>query len=335
MAEQTIGAGYVKALIELAELKGANRSMLIERSQINPTELEDRDTRIPLANYKTLMNAAQELCDEPALALLLGEAAVFAEMSIVGLICLAAETMGDAFLQANRLGRLVVEVDGHRPEGRFEIRKDGDELWLVDTRANPNNFPELTESAFAMMLSWRAHGLTESFGRAVHFTHPEPKDRTEYDRVFQMPIVFGSDKNAILFDESLLSLKLSDANNYVFGILNEHAEALLQSLENSKSMKGQVESLLIPILHTGDISMDLIAEKLGLSRQTLYRKLKAEDTSYEKLLDDLRHQMALDYLDGRKVSVNETAYLVGFSEPSAFSRAFKRWTGHSPSVKRS
>jgi AraC-like DNA-binding protein len=71
-----------------------------------------------------------------------------------------------------------------------------------------------------------------------------------------------------------------------------------------------------------------------MSRQTLFRKLKAEGTTYEKILDDLRHQIALHYLSGKKVSVNETAYLVGFSEAAAFSRAFKRWTGKSPSDAR-
>jgi len=84
------------------------------------------------------------------------------------------------------------------------------------------------------------------------------------------------------------------------------------------------------VLHKGDIGMDAIAAKLAVSRQTLFRKLKAEGTTFEKVLDELRHRLALNYLSGKKVSVNETAYLVGFSDPAAFSRAFKRWTGSSP-----
>jgi AraC-like DNA-binding protein len=67
-----------------------------------------------------------------------------------------------------------------------------------------------------------------------------------------------------------------------------------------------------------------------MSRQTLYRRLKEEGCTFEQVLDDLRHRLALDYLTARKASVNETAYLVGFSDPAAFSRAFKRWTGKSP-----
>ena len=112
--------------------------------------------------------------------------------------------------------------------------------------------------------------------------------------------------------------------------MSERAEALLKSLENATTTRGRVESVLMPVLHTGTASMDKIAGKMGLSRQTLFRKLKVEGTTFEKVLDALRHRLALDYLSGRKVSVNETAYLVGFSDPAAFSRAFKRWTGASP-----
>ena len=149
-----------------------------------------------------------------------------------------------------------------------------------------------------------------------------------------MPLVFGSHMNAMQIDERVMSIKLPRTNRYVFGVLSERAEALLKRLESSKSTRDRVESLLMPILHTGDVSIEIVADKLGLSRQTLFRKLKAEGVTFEQVLDELRHKLALHYLSGKKVSVNQTAYLVGFSEPSAFSRAFKRWTGTSPRMMR-
>ena len=80
--------------------------------------------------------------------------------------------------------------------------------------------------------------------------------------------------------------------------------------------------------------MEKISRMMGLSRPTLYRLLKTEGVNYENLLDDLRHGMALHYLNGNRVSVSQTSYLVGFSDPSAFSRAFKRWTGSPPGLRR-
>jgi AraC-like DNA-binding protein len=105
---------------------------------------------------------------------------------------------------------------------------------------------------------------------------------------------------------------------------------LLKELEATKTVRALVERTIIPILHKGDPGVDAIAGKMAMSRKTLYRKLKDEGTTYERLLDELRRRMAEHYLSGKKTSVNETAYLVGFSEPAAFSRAFKRWTGKSP-----
>jgi AraC-like DNA-binding protein len=104
----------------------------------------------------------------------------------------------------------------------------------------------------------------------------------------------------------------------------------MQRLEGDPSARGRVESLLMPILHTGEAGMEAAARALGMSRQTLFRRLKAEGVTFEQVLDELRRRLALDYLAGRKVSVSEVAYLVGFSDPAAFSRAFKRWTGQSP-----
>ncbi|HEX5707670.1 MAG TPA: AraC family transcriptional regulator [Pyrinomonadaceae bacterium] len=329
MTEPTIAAGNARALMELAVAKGASREVLAARSGLDPAELQDQDRRIPFAKYVALMRAGKELCRDPALALHYGEAVDFAEVSVVGLIGRASETMADGFAQFNRYARLV--VDDGKGRDRFVLKRSAGQLWVVDTLQNADDFPEFAETSFARMVCTSRRWFPESqFIKAVHFTHAPPEYRAEYERVFRVPVVFESDRNALLTDDAWLTHRNPHASRYVFGILSAHAEELLERLERSKTTRGRVESLLMPIMHTGDADMLTIARKLGVSRQTLFRKLKAEGVTFEKVLDELRRTMALDYLRGRKVSVNETAYLVGFSDPAAFSRAFKRWTGHSP-----
>ena len=334
MTNLTIAAGNVRALMDLAVAKGASRKALAERAGIDPAELQEQDNRIPFTSYVALMRAGQELCQDSALALHFGEAFDFKDISIVGLIGVASETMAEAFAQLSRYSRLAVEVDCSGTD-RFTLKRIAGQLWIVDTRRNANDFPELTESTFARMVcSFRRAFGEPHFLKEVHVTHAAPAYREEYDRVFRLPVVFESDKNALLADDALLTWRNPNASRYVFGILSAHAEELLKRLERSKSTRGRVESSLMPILHTGKANMAIIASKLGLSRQMLFRRLKAEDVTFEKVLDDLRHMMALHYLRGRQVSVSETAYLVGFSDPAAFSRAFKRWTGFNPSQMR-
>jgi AraC-like DNA-binding protein len=176
----------------------------------------------------------------------------------------------------------------------------------------------------------RALGATPVV-KALHVTHAEPAYRAEYDRIFQVPIVFDSDKNGLWIDESVLSkYRMPQSSRYLSGVLRDHAEMLLAKLDNEQSTRGRVENLLVPLLHTGDVGVELVAKSMGLSRQTLFRKLKAEGVTFKEILDELRHRTALHSLNGDRVSVKQTARLVGFSDSAAFSRAFKRWTGASP-----
>ena len=336
MAEPTVSAGYAKSLVDLALAKGADQALLLERARIDPDDLLDPESRLPFERFKALMYVAKALCDEPALALHFGEGTFFVEMSIVGLICRAAETMTEAFAQMNRYARLVIEVQGHESGDRFAIVRNDGKVWIEDRRRSPNDFPELTESTWARFVCEDARYFPHRppFVKAVHVTHEAPPYRAEYDRILKAPVVFNSDKNALLIDESWLSRKLGSTNRYVFGIFSERADALLKGLKDSNTVRGRVEALLIPILHTGETNMERISRMMGLSRPTLYRLLKTEGVNYENLLDDLRHKMALHYLNGNRVSVSQTSYLVGFSDPSAFSRAFKRWTGSPPGLRR-
>ena len=325
----TVAAGTVRAWVDLAAARGVRRSTLLERSQLDQHALEDQDQRIPLAKLVTLIRAAKELCGDPALALHFGETIDCADYSVASMISYACETVADALTQRNRYGRLMADVECDRPD-RYLLERAQGSVWLIDTRKRPNEIPELTEAFFARV-AWASHQQGETpFLQAAHFTHAEPAYRAEYDRIFRVPLVFGSHRNALLMDAAWLQQRIALEPGYVFGILSAHAEALLESLDASKTFRGRVESLLMPILHTGDASIDRIAGKLGLSRQTLFRRLRAEGVTFERVLDELRHTLALHYLQGQKVSVNETAYLVGFSDPAAFSRAFKRWTGSRP-----
>ncbi len=343
MPNPTIAAGYPKALLDFAVSKGANRQLLLERSQIRLDDLKDQDNRIPLANYLALLKAGIELCNEPALSLLFGEAVKLQDISIVGLIGVAFDNVESVRRQVNRYAPLTLDADDGGNTDTVEFVRENGDVWMKFTGAVYIDYPLLTESGFARSvcgaralqasLSASMPGLLNlRFPKAIHFTYEEPSYRAEYDRIFGVPLFFGSHMNAFLIDEAFLKMKLPRTNPYLSEIMSARAEELLKSLEMSKTMRGRVENLLIPILHTGEASMDTVAGKLGLSRQTLFRKLKAEGITFEKVLDELRHKLALHYLNGKKVPVNQTAYLVGFSEPAAFSRAFKRWTGSSPRI---
>ena len=341
MPNPTIAAGYPKALLDFAVARGADRQLLIERSGIRQDDLNAQDNRIPLATYLALLKAGIELCNEPALSLLFGEQVKLQDISILGLIGVGFDNVESVRRQVNRYVPLAIDADdGGTADATEFVRENGD-VWMKFTGQIYIDNPLLIESGLARGICG-ARSLQASlsasmpdlanlqFPKAIRFAHAEPSYRAEYDRIFGVPLFFGSHMNALLVDEAILNMKLPRTNPYLTEVLTARAEALLKALDSSKTIRGRVESLLIPLLHTGEVNMDMVAGKLGLSRQTLFRRLKAEGVTFEQVLDELRHTLALHYLKEKKISVSETAYLLGFSEAAAFSRAFKRWTGASP-----
>lgn len=324
-----MSAGVTNGLIDFAVAQGADRSRLLTRSGIDASALADHDNRVAMPRYRSLMMAAKRLTGNPAIALHYAEQIDLSELSLVGLITRSSPTMLDALKQLNRYGELVVEIDTATPQ-RFEIVRENGEIWLVDNRLAANEFPELTEVTFARLVCGPRRFTDELALGAIEFTHPAPSYAAEYDRIFQAPVRFDSDRNAMQLDEGWLTHPVALTPSYVFGILTEKADDLLASLKAQTTIRSDVESLLMSVLHSGDVSVSRIAEEMSMSRQTLYRKLRDEGTTFKQVLDELRRKLALDYIDGGKVSVNQAAYLTGFSDPSAFSRAFRRWTGKSP-----
>lgn len=330
MREPTVSAGIVSGLAAYAASRGAQPAKLYEAAGIDPDLLEDADNRVAFAAYRQLMRSAAAACADPDFALHFAEAVDMSEVSIVGLIMNASATMGEAFRQMQRFGRLAIELKETGGTPRYQLVHKSGALWMADTHPEADEFPELCESAFARLVCGPRRFLSQPHILEVHFRRAAPADRREYDRIFGCPVQFSSDWNAMRLAPGMADWPVALQPHYVFGVLTDRADTLLREMEAVRTARGEVEAAILPVLHTGEVSAHRIAAMLGVSRQTLFRRLKAEGTSFKAVLDALRCRMATDYLRGQKASVNETAYLVGFSDPPAFSRAYKRWTGQSP-----
>jgi AraC-like DNA-binding protein len=333
MAEPSVSAGVAHSVVEFAVSRGASRPHLLAAADIAPETLADFDHRVPLDRYLALLRAAKIACADPAFALHYGDSVNLAEASVVGLIGYTCETMLDAFSQLSRYSRLIADVDCG-PAEHFELRPDADGLWLLDNRERPNESPELTEIAFSQMVNGTRRFGDTPFVLELRVTFPDPGYRAEYERIFGAPVAFESDRNGMRIDPAWLTYRVAQQPAYVFGVLTRHADAMLEQLEASRTVRGQVDALLMATLHKGETAMGEVARALGFSRDTLYRRLREEGVTYAAVLDELRRKLALEYVAAGKVSLNEIAYLVGFSDPAAFSRAFVRWTGVRPSRAR-
>ncbi len=334
-AASTVSAAYAETLVAFAAGRGAVREVLLARAGLTAQALAEPDARLPFVAYEALMREAALLCGDPAFALRLGADQAFDKVSVVGLLCYASATMGDAILSLNRYGALAAQLDMPVPGRRFQLTRAARGLWLTDTWTGARAFPGLTEETWSRFIADTTRGFPDQpFAFEVHVPHPRPAHAASYEALWKVPVVFGSDRNAMLIADTWPDIPLSPPDSYVFGLLSAHAAKLLEALQAERTVQAQLEATLLPSLHRDGLRMDAVARGMGLSRQSLARRLKAEGVTYAMVLDALRRKMALHYLNGGEATVHETAALLGFSEPSAFSRAFKRWTGVSPRNRR-
>ncbi len=165
----------------------------------------------------------------------------------------------------------------------------------------------------------------------VRFRHTRPKDIREHKEVFHVPLLFDQPKNELVIEKNTLNLPVFLADPKLLETIEHLAKKLLDSLYPQNIWTDKVISLISKLLAGGEkTDIKTIAANLAVSARNLQNRLKEEKTSYQKILDQVRKEVALNYLTQKDVTICDIALLLGFSEQSAFNHAFKRWSGLTP-----
>ena len=166
--------------------------------------------------------------------------------------------------------------------------------------------------------------------REVHFEHARPADTSEHERIFRVAVSFGAPLTKLVFDASVLGLPLVGADPTLGSLLERQAEELLAGSRLDGVFAGRVRQVIKEGLPGGEARVDAVCRRLSVSPRTLQRKLREEGTTFQELLEATQSALAEFYLRKPEVAICEVSYLTGFSQPSAFHRAFRRWTGLTP-----
>ena len=185
-----------------------------------------------------------------------------------------------------------------------------------------------------MVIGVRVLSAQDLSPRAVRFRHDAPDDIREHRELFRCAIEFGAEHTEIEFDDAVLDASMRDANDAYSAIFVEQVERALARLPPETRTSASVRAAARAALSSGHCTGSGTARSLGLSVRTMQRRLRADGTSFEEIIDALRREMALACLD-KELTVPEIAWLLGYADASAFHHAFKRWTGRSPEQVRS
>jgi AraC-like DNA-binding protein len=323
----TVQVRSVVKILDAAAVAGVAPAALCRAVSFDPTLLDDADNRIPFAQLVALYEHAARLTGDDAVGLHVGERTSPTLFDVLGYVVINSPTLGAA------LSRLVryhaIWTDG----AFFELTEQGAHVYLsynyvAGILAPRRHDCEMT-FAIAVTFTRRMTGV-DWRPRAVSFQHPQPTDTAEHQRIFRAPVHFAQPRNELVLDRALLALPLARADAGLCAVLERHAQELLARLPQHDDTTAQVRRLLGDALAGGDPNINTVARQLGLSARTLQRKLRAEGTAYQDVLAAMRRDLARRYLREREMAVCEVAYLLGFSGPSAFHRAFRRWTGVTP-----
>lgn len=283
----------------------------------------DADARIEADSLRAAWREAIRLTGDPLLPLHLATALPPGALGIVEYLVRCASTVGEALALGLRYLNILDAVahaelvDGER-EAELEL------LVLVDS-------PIPHESCFAAVVGQGRVLAGEGFRPvAVDFTHHPAGGRDVYEAFFRAPVRFGAPATRLVLSRASLDVPLATADPNLLPILVRHAEELLARCQGpAPTMTEQARQVIARLLRRNQHDVEQVAAELGVTARSLQRRLKEEGTTFQAVRDELRCELAITYLRGG-ASTAEVSFLLGFSEASAFFRAFKRWTGTTP-----
>ena len=326
LLDPTVCVKVLHVVVMTAASYGVSPPDVVRALDVSPDLLADPAARVSHDLAVRAWTKIPEMAKAPTFGLRAAELASAASYDVLDHAlqhCTTVRASLDVLMRYQRLLHDANEIHVE-PAERGEVR-------IVQRLRVPGGVPPHLADFIVGQWVIRGEKLTGARAdvRRVWLTREAPDDVSEHRRVFSAPLGFSAEVNAIWFDAGFLERPIHRADLSLSPVLRRHADDLLAALPPSNSLASALHRHLVGTLSDGLPSIQVAASALGVSTRSLQRKLEEEGTSFKGVLDDVRRTLALAHLRDGNRTVSEVAFLVGFSEVSAFSRAFRRWTGKS------
>ena len=329
-----VSANYAVQMAQFIEDKGLCTATFWRLSGIDENLAQDPDASITTVQYAHLIQICLDLTNNPYIGLEYGQRLNISTHGLLGFAVMSSPSLEKAaelainyvkirnqlinidfkmLTQANNnepLASLCFDVPlAHEPQYRFEIETSVSSLFAI----------------------WRELQGSSTGVSAIHFSYAAPDDMSAYTTVFDVPVLFNCDENAMCFSPLAFERMSRVTDPMLSRVAEQQCKKLLQqqSREQEKTLSYAVRALLLND-HALLLNQQQVAKALGVSSRTLSRRLAKEGITFKVILDELRQQLALQYLHTTQYSVDEIAHLLNYSDAANFSRAVKRWTGLTP-----
>jgi AraC-like DNA-binding protein len=306
--------------------RGLDAEALFWRAGMDPRGMRDPNSRYPFMALQRLWALATEATQDPCFGFEVAQLWHPTTFHALGFSALASETLREALERGARYCRVV------STGAIMSVQHDVAELTVTLSSLRPHE--ELVQTSVeaglaSILVLCRVARGGEISPLRVSLTPQDRRSAEGAAAFFRCPVAFGAATNCLTFSVQDMDDHLATANPV---LLRANEQLLTQYLANMESSELgiRVRSKLMQLLPTGEADQRVVARSLNLSLRSMQRKLKEEGMTFRDLVDDTRRHLAEQYLKDSSHAVSEIAYLLGFSEVSSFSRAYRRWTGRAP-----
>jgi len=324
----SFAASYVNTIITVAEQKGLSRKDILNFLKLDEEFLQVPIRRVCSQQVIALYHYVIRESGDDYFGLAVGESFKPGTFDILGYAVMCSKKLSDAILLNQRyqplnqtlgITRLNV-IDGRAEKTWLPVCRD-DELMRPVEEAVMAGYAGVGR----WITWWEKHPIF-----AVHFRHSRPKSLAAYERVFECPVYFDQPETKMVFDAAFLETPLQQANGAMAEMLQLRLDERLQLLRQGDRTTSQLACFIQSVLPNKRPSLREAADSLGYSERTLKRRLQDENTSFSEVLDNVRRDSAKFYLSKSWMSIRDVAQLLGFSDQSSFTHAFKSWYDQSP-----
>ena len=323
-----VNAAWAGQIAQLLEARGRRSKLILKEVGLDPKRVEKPDARIPFAKHVALLEAAATQLNDPCFGLHFGSSVDPLDAGLIGYVGASSATLGATF--RNLVAFLRVFTEG--VQARLEIEDQLAALTFEVIDPDTRKRQQIQEFGAALLVNFSrfvtSRRLTPEW---VEFSHNRQGNREEFEKYFGSAVHFGRPRTAVVLNRRHLDLPCKTADVRLLGVLKGYCQDIFAQRSQETDLKGDVEQLIATLLPSGTATCQRVAGELGMSERTMARRLAELGTSFGQILGRVRRELAYRYLEGPHARTSQVAYLLGYSEPSAFNHAFRRWTGVSPS----
>lgn len=325
-------SSWVLLIVKALQSYGIDGQKLLRDVGLDPEDLSDPNARYPYEAVSKLWNLAVKETGDSCFGLTLANYWHPTTFHALGFSWMASATLGEALGRAVRYVRIVnsaSEMTLVESGNAYQLELKG--MAFV---------PAPVEAAFDASMAVLVHMCRESVGPQfnplqlfLRRSKPEAECVKRFIDYFKCDVNFDADKDCLLLPKNELEVTLPTGNAEL-ALANDHVIKEYLSHLDSTSLGFRVQTRIIEQLPSGNATEEAISNLLNISLRTMQRKLRAEGVTFKGLLENTRKELATNYIENSRLSINEVTYMLGFADPSNFTRAFKRWHNMSPSEYR-